>query len=116
MSTPKTPVAVGDPEVQAANVAAVLAEWLPVSARALKPRVLAKVEPHARSAVEAAGPTTVRDVKRMLRASFGINIRALDELGFLDLETVWHPENARVFVEEVNGHRSVDWRQEFAGR
>ena len=48
----------------------------------------------------------------MLRASFGINIRALDELGFLDLETVWHPENARVFVEEVNGHRSVDWRQE----
>ena len=48
----------------------------------------------------------------MLRASFDINLWTLDELGYLRLETVWHPERARVFVDEVNDDRSVDWRQE----
>ena len=88
------------------------AEWLPLTARALDPETLAKVEPHARSAVEAAGPTTVSDVQRMLRASFGINTWALDNMGFLNPETVWHPETVRIFVDDINGHQSVDTRQE----
>lgn len=96
----------------AASVAETLSQWLPVKARALEPLVLAKIEPYARAAVEAAGPTTVSDVRRMLRASFGINEWMLDEVGFLDPETVWHPENVRQYIERANGHRSVDWRQE----
>ena len=97
---------------EAAKTAEHLAGWLPLSARALDPKILAKVEPHARSAVEAAASTTVADVHRMLRASFDISVWTLDELGYLSSETVWHPERARVFVDEVNGHRSVDWRQD----
>ena len=99
-------------ESEEAKAARQRAEWLPLSARALDPETLAKVEPHARSAVEAAGPKTVLDVQRMLRASFGITAWTLDELGFLNTETTWHPNNVRVCVDEVNGHRSVDTRQE----
>ena len=99
-------------ESEAAKAARQRAEWLPRSARALDPETLAKVEPHARSAVEAAGPKTVLDVQRMLRASFGITAWTLDELGFLNTETTWHPNNVRVYVDEVNRHRSVDTRQE----
>ena len=87
-------------------------EWLPVSARALDPEFLAKVEPHARSAVEAADPKAVKAAHRMLRASFGIITWVLGNVGFLDPETVWHPENVRVYVDEVNRGRSVDTRQE----
>ena len=49
------------------------------------------------------------------RASFDINAWALDELGFLADETIWHPDNAQRFIDDFNAHRSVDWRQE-AGR
>ena len=101
-------------ESEAAKAAKQRAEWLPLTARALAPETLAKVEPHVRSAVEAAGPTTVNDVQRMLRASFDINIWALDNMGFLSPETVWHPETVRIFVDEVNGHRSVDTRQQLS--
>ena len=102
-------------QTQAADAATHLAEWLPVCARGLDPETLAQVEPQARPAAAAAQPATVSDVHRMLRAAFGINMWALDELGFLDPATVWHPTNARVWVDEANAHRSVDWRQE-AGR
>ena len=102
-------------ESEAAKAARQRAEWLPRSARTLDPETLAKVEPHARSAAEAAGPKTVMDVQRMLRASFGITAWTLDELGFLNTETTWHPNNVRVFVDEVNRHRSVDTRQELGG-
>ena len=105
-------------QTQAANAAEAathLAGWLPVCARGLDPETLAMVEPHARAAAAAAQPGTVSDVHRMLRAAFGINAWALDELGFLDPETVWHPTNVRVWVDEVNAHRSVAWRQQ-AGR
>lgn len=112
---PPGPCELQGPETEAAERAAVaehLAGWRPVQARCLDPRILARIEPSVRSAVAAAAPNTVSDVRRMLRASFGINIWTQDELGFLDVETVWHPERARVFVDEVNGDRSVDWRQE----
>lgn len=97
---------------QAAKAAEDLAGWLPVSARGLKPDILAKVEPAARSAVRAAAPRTVTDVHRMLRASFGITAWTLNELGFLAVETTWHPDSVQRFVDEFNAHRSVDWRQE----
>ena len=93
------------------EVARHLAEWLPVAARTLDPEVLSTVEPPARSAVRAAAPNTVADAHRMLRASFGISVWALDELGFLAVETVWHPDSIRRFVDEFNAHQSVDWRQ-----
>ena len=102
-------------ESEEAKAARQRAEWLPRSARALDPATLAKVEPHARSAVEAAGPKIVLDVQRMLRASFGITAWTLDELGFLNTETTWHPNNVRVYVDEVNRHLSVDTRQELGG-
>ena len=105
----------GDEQPEAAKAAAHLAEWLPVCARALDPAALAAVEPHARSAAAAAQPRTVSDVHRMLRVAFDHTLWTLDELGFLDPATVWHPENGRIWVDEVNADRSVDWRQE-AGR
>lgn len=92
-----------------------LAEWLPQCARGLDPETLNKVEPHARPAAAAALPRTVADAHRMLRTSFEMNLWALEEMGFLDPKTVWHPANVRVWVDEINGHRSVDWRRE-AGR
>ena len=100
---------------ETAKAAEHLDEWLPVSARGLKPDALAKIEPAARSAVRAAAPRTVADVHRMLRASFGINAWALNEVGFLADETTWHPDSVQRFVDEFNAHQSVDWRQE-AGR
>ena len=105
----------GDEQPEVANAAAHLAEWLPVCARALDPETLAAVEPHVRSAAAAAQPRTVSDVHRILRVAFDHTLWTLDELGFLDPATVWHPENGRVWVDEVNADRSVDWRQE-AGR
>ena len=104
-----------DPQTEAANAAAHLAGWLPVSAQGLDPETVAKVEPEARAAAAAAQPGTVSDVHRMLRASFGISTWALDELGFLDPATVWHPTTVRAWVDEVCADQSVDWRQE-AGR
>ena len=95
-----------------ASVGSTLAEWTPVDARGLDPLVLAKIEPFARAAVAAAGPSSVSNVRRLLRASFGISAWMLAEVGSLGVETVWHPENVRIFVEKVNGHRSVDWRQD----
>ena len=101
-----------DAAMAAAEVERCLVEWLPVAARALDPEVLAVVEPSARSAVSAAAARTVADVRRMLRASFGITAWALEELGFLAVETTWHPDSVRRFVDEANAHRSVDWRQQ----
>ena len=87
-------------------------EWLPLAARTLDPETLALVEPHARSAVEATDPKAVKAAHRMLRASFGLTEWALNNLGFLNADTTWHPENVRVYVDEVNRRRSVDTRQE----
>ena len=97
---------------EAAKAAEHLALWLPEDARHLDRRTLERIEPQARSAVEMAAPRTVRDVHRMLRVSFGVTNWTLDEVGFLNTETTWHPENGRAYVDDVNAHRSVDWRQE----
>ena len=101
-----------DQQVQAALAAVAVREWLPLAARTLDPETLAKVEPHARSAVEATDPKAVKAAHRMLRASFGITEWTLNNLGFLDTDTTWHPENVRVYVDEVNRHRSVHTRKE----
>ena len=87
-------------------------EWLPLAARTLDPETLAKVESYARSAVEATDPKAVKAAHRMLRASFGITEWTLNNVGFLNADTTWHPENVRIFVDEVNRRRSVDTRQE----
>ena len=100
-------------ESETAKAAKQRAEWLPVSARLLDPETLAQVEPHVRSAVEAAGPNTVRDVQRMLRESFDLLLWTQDELGFVRPETVWHPSTIRDFVDGYcKGRRSIDSRQE----
>ena len=87
-------------------------DWVPVNARRMEPGVRNKIEPFARCAVEAAAPRTVLAAHRMLRASFGITEWALNNVGFLNAETTWHPENVRIYVDEVNRHRSVHTRKE----
>ena len=110
------PGTAGEPQLAAtAKTAAHLSGWLPQCARNLDPGTLNKVEPHARSAAAAAQPRTVADAHRVLRTSFEMNLWALEEMGFVDPVTVWHPANIRVWIDEVNADRSVDWRRE-AGR
>ena len=101
---------------ESAKVATALAEWLPVKVRGMKPEALARIEPHVRTVVAAAAPTTVTTVHGMLRAAFDYVDWALDELGILQVETVWHPDNLHHFVAEENGHRSDDWQYELDRR
>ena len=93
-------LAPADSEVQAARIAEAVAEWMP------------NIEPLVRSSVQAAEPTTVREAHRMLRETFPYVEYGLEKFGFLDLETLWHPENVRVFVDRDNAHRTKDSRKQ----
>lgn len=78
----------------------------------MEPRIREKIEPAVRSCVEEADPKTVIGVQRMLRVSFGVTEWALAELGTLNKETIYHPDNVDHYVSVANGHRSIDWQKE----
>ena len=83
-----------------------------MNATNMEPRIREKIEPTVRSCVEAADPTTVRSAQRTLRVSFGVTEWALAELGTLNKETIYHPDNVDHYVSVANGHRSIDWQKE----
>ena len=87
-------------------------DWLPVNARRMEPRVRNKIEPAVRSCVEEADPTAVKAAHRMLRLSFGVFEWALAELGTINTETVYHPDNVAQYVSEVPAQLSVAQERE----
>ena len=87
-------------------------DWLPVNARRMEPRVRNKIEPAVRSCVEEADPKAVKAAHRMLRLSFGVFEWALAELGTINAETVYHPDNVTQYVSEVIAQLSVAQERE----
>lgn len=98
------PRCAADSEAQKAAVDQVVAERRPKCASELDPQILAQIEPLVRFSVQAANPETVLTAQEMLREVFKYAIWALRKFGFVNSETIWHPENVHLYVDQHCAH------------
>ena len=104
-----------DPQPQAARIAEILAEWRPGCARVLDSETLALIEPVVRASVQMMTPTTVAVAQETLREVFKYAIWAYRKFGFIDLATLWHPENIHLYINRDCAHLPNTSRKQARG-
>ena len=93
-----------NPQSQAAKIAEVLAKGKPECVRELDSETYEKIEPVVRVSVQMMTPTTVGVAQEMLREVFKYAIWAYREFGFIDLATLWHPDNIHLYINQHCAH------------
>ena len=98
---------------EAANIAAKIATFVPLSMRSEDPEVLEAVMPTARHYVTRAKPGDPDEVRRFMRPVVGLLVRRIKDGETLDPEIDLHPDSIDYYVNHTCGDESRGLRHDW---